>query len=321
MSYKKIGFIGFGKWVKNAYLPFIQKLEDAEISYVCARSESTILEAQKIIGDQCKYTCDYNELLEDSELDLVILSVPDEMHGQIMNDILSKNIDCIFEMPIAEKKIISEKLIAITKSKKNLIVPNLEFSHLPIISKLHKYVINKSFGELSRVNLKLLSPGWGPIETSIKTIYSISPWYIDVLNKILGVTPKRVLSVGEKNPTYESESKGFTILDYDDYWGFWDYDIESSEKLSVTLDMVFDNASIKVDLINSKYEIVKNEVVDKFTEDFFTPVQGWPGMNEFLQHFFNNDLSREEYINEIETLQNISSAMESSLQKNKWINL
>ena len=55
------------------------------------------------------------------------------------------------------------------------------------------------------------------IETSIKTIYSISPWYIDVLNKILGVTPKRVLSVGEKNPTYESESKGFTILDYDDY--------------------------------------------------------------------------------------------------------
>ena len=234
MSYKKIGFIGFGKWVKNAYLPFIQKLEDAEISYVCARSESTILEAQKIIGDQCKYTRNYNELLEDSELDLVILSVPDEMHGQIMNDILSKNIDCIFEMPIAEKKIISEKLIAITKSKKNLIVPNLEFSHLPIISKLNNYVINKSFGELSRVNLKLLSPGWGPIETSIKTIYSISPWYIDVLNKILGVTPKRVLSVGEKNPTYESESKGFTILDYDDYWGFWDYDIESSEKLSVT---------------------------------------------------------------------------------------
>jgi len=321
MSYKKIGFIGFGKWVKNAYLPFIQKLEDAEISYVCARSESTILEAQKIIGDQCKYTCDYNELLEDSELDLVILSVPDEMHGQIMNDILSKNIDCIFEMPIAEKKIISEKLIAITKSKKNLIVPNLEFSHLPIISKLHNYVINKSFGELSRVNLKLLSPGWGPIETSIKTIYSISPWYIDVLNKILGVTPKRVLSVGEKNPTYESESKGFTILDYDDYWGFWDYDIESSEKLSVTLDMVFDNASIRVNLINSKYEIVKNEVVDKFTEDFFTPFQGWPGMNEFLQHFFNNDISREEYINEIETLQNISNAMELSLQKNQWINL
>ena len=29
MSYKKIGFIGFGKWVKNAYLPFIEKLEDA----------------------------------------------------------------------------------------------------------------------------------------------------------------------------------------------------------------------------------------------------------------------------------------------------
>ena len=44
-------------------------------------------------------------------------------------------------------------------------------------------------------------------------------------------------------------------------------------------------------------------------------------MNEFLQHFFNNDVPREEYINEIETLQNISNAMELSLQKNQWINL
>ena len=127
----------------------------------CARSESTILEAQKIIGDQSKYTRNYNELLEDSELDLVILSVPDEMHGQIMNDILSKNIDCIFEMPIAEKNVVSEKLIAITKSKKNLLVPNLEFSHLPIISRLNNYVINKSYGKLTRVNLQIIVSGLG----------------------------------------------------------------------------------------------------------------------------------------------------------------
>ena len=76
--------------------------------------------------------------------------------------------------------------------------------------------------------------------------------------------------------------------------------------------------------VSTSKEINANSLtigVDKFTEDFFTPVQGWPGMNEFLQHFFNNDVPREEYINEIEALQNISNAMELSLQKNQWINL
>ena len=95
MRYKKIGFIGFGKWVKNAYLPFIQKLEDSEISYVCARSESTILEAQKIIGDQSKYTLDYNELLEDSEFE-ISLYTKDSLMGEVVDIIRHRH---SYELP------------------------------------------------------------------------------------------------------------------------------------------------------------------------------------------------------------------------------
>ena len=64
----------------------------------------------------------------------------------------------------------------------------------------HDFKNKKSLGNLLNIHMVMNAPNWGPTPNLTKSVYSISPWYIDPLNKISGNLPTRVLSIGEKSP-------------------------------------------------------------------------------------------------------------------------
>ena len=39
MTYEKIGLIGFGKWIKDAYLPFINNLNQSKVAHVSTKTQ------------------------------------------------------------------------------------------------------------------------------------------------------------------------------------------------------------------------------------------------------------------------------------------
>ena len=41
MSYKKIGIIGFGSWVKNAYLPILSNIKEVTISHISTKNKDS----------------------------------------------------------------------------------------------------------------------------------------------------------------------------------------------------------------------------------------------------------------------------------------
>ena len=71
MSYKKIGVIGFGSWVKNAYLPILSNIKEVTISHISAKTkESLDLAKNKINNDSCKFSSDYLEAVSYTHLTL-----------------------------------------------------------------------------------------------------------------------------------------------------------------------------------------------------------------------------------------------------------
>ncbi|MEC7837143.1 MAG: Gfo/Idh/MocA family oxidoreductase [Chloroflexota bacterium] len=312
MTYEKIGLIGFGKWIKDAYLPFINNLNESKVAHVSTKTQKSLDYAKSIFGNYPRYTLDYKQVLRDKEIDLLILSVPDEFHGEFISDILSIDVDCIFEMPLTENKENSETLISKIKNQNNLIIPNLEMSYLPIVEYLRKIIHEGSYGKLLNAKFKLSAnwwPGFG--------IYASSPWYIDVLNKIFDATPVRVLSKVEKKSKFPTESQGIAFLDYEKFIAEWEFDMESTEGLSVILDLFFEEKAMKVNLMTSEIVSENNKKIE-----FFEPYHGWPGMNEFLQSVFYSDNKQKiKYIREIESLQKISNALELSMNTNQWVKL
>ena len=247
MTYKKIGIIGFGSWVKNAYLPVLSEIENLNISHVSTKTEKSLITAKTLINNiDCKFSLDYMRLIDDKQLDLIIISVPDSSHGKIISDVLSRDIDCIFEMPLSMENSESKKIISKMSSKSNIYIPNLEMSHLPIISYLGKMFETNKFGNLEKAKLKLSANWWPGF-----SIYTASPWYIDVFNKIFKIAPKRVTSSGVTKSKFPTESKGSAILDYGDFFAEWEFDMETQTELSVILDLFFEKETVQVDLLKS----------------------------------------------------------------------
>ncbi|MBL07095.1 MAG: hypothetical protein CL773_04500 [Chloroflexi bacterium] len=313
MTYEKIGLIGFGNWINDAYLPFINSSSDIKITHVSTKTQNSLDKAKLIFGDQVNFTLDYKTLIQDENLDLIILSVPDEIHGDVLLDILSGDIDCIFEMPLTLDHKNSQNIITKIKSQNNLMIPNLEMSYLPIVNLLKSVIKEKKYGKILSAKL-LLSANWWPGFG----IYSSSAWYIDVLNKIFDSIPIRVLSKVEKKSKFPTESKGIAVLDYDDFIAEWEFDMESKDGLSVILDLFFEEKNIKINLMTSEIISENNKKIE-----FFEPFHGWPGMNEFLKntfYSFNKD-QKTKYIREIESLQSISNALELSMNTNQWVKI
>jgi len=313
MTYEKIGLIGFGNWINDAYLPFINSSSDIKVTQISTKTQNSLDRAKLIFGEQAKYTLDYKKLIQDESLDLVILSVPDEIHGDVLLEILSSDIDCVFEMPLTLNQNNSENIIAKIKSQNNLMIPNLEMSYLPIVNFLKSVIQEKKYGKILSSKL-LLSANWWPGFG----IYSSSAWYIDVLNKIFDSIPLKVLSKVEKKSKFPSESKGIAILDYEDFTAEWEFDMESKDGLSVVLDLFFEEKNMKINLMTSEIISENNKKIE-----FFEPFHGWPGMNEFLKSIFNssNKHQKTKYIREIESLQSISNALELSMNTNQWVKI
>ena len=55
MTYEKIGLIGFGSWVKEAYLPFINNLDTGRVTHISTRSQNSLNNAKLSFGDDAKY--------------------------------------------------------------------------------------------------------------------------------------------------------------------------------------------------------------------------------------------------------------------------
>jgi len=311
MKLENIGLIGFGGWIESAYLPILNSKTNS-IKAVATRTEKTLIKAKKILGDNCFYTNDYKELLNKPDIDLVILSVPDELHELILKDIINSKKNCIFEMPLSENINSSNELIDLMDKSESFFIPNLEVSYLPIIKKLIDFRNDKSLGNLLNINMVMNAPKWGPTPNLTKSVYSISPWYIDPLNKISGNLPTRVLSIGEKFPKSFSESRANIILDYSTHWASWNFNMESSKEWEVIISMTFENAEIITDLINSEITIYKNE---KKLPKIIIENSIWPGMNDFLSFVENTDNFNN---NNTKDLMNISHALQLSNISNSW---
>ncbi|KAA1297971.1 MAG: hypothetical protein EGP06_05605 [SAR202 cluster bacterium] len=309
MSYKKIGIIGFGSWVKNAYLPILSNIKEVTISHISAKTkESLDLAKNKINNDSCKFSSDYLEVINNKDLDLIILSVPDNIHGKILDQIISKDIDCIFEMPISDNNKEAEAIINKISSKNNIYIPNLEMSYLPVVDYLRDIFSNKEFGDLLTAKLKLSASWWPGF-----SIYSASSWYIDVLNNIFNLFPKKVISNIESNSNFPTESKGSAILDYGDFLAEWEFDMESNEILSVILDLYFEKKLIKVDLLTSEIKSENNKKIS-----FSEPYQGWAGMKEFIINSVFEKQDKDIHMTNIEVLQKISNGLDLSMKTKDW---
>lgn len=110
----KVAFIGNGKSANRYHVPFILKLPDKfQIKTMFSRH----LKDDWARLDGVNYTTDVNEIYQDVDLDLVVVSTPPQFHYQYAKDLLEHGQNVLVEKPFTQTVEQAEELFALAKEK------------------------------------------------------------------------------------------------------------------------------------------------------------------------------------------------------------
>ena len=112
----KVGIVGCGKFAEAEHLPNVARSDKVELWHASSRSEKGREIAQRF-GSR-KITADYHDVLNDSEVDMVILSVPHEMHMFYIRETLKAGKHLLCEKPMTMTMDEAYDVIRLVKEKK-----------------------------------------------------------------------------------------------------------------------------------------------------------------------------------------------------------
>ena len=110
-----VGFIGNGKSANCYHIPFIlQKSDKIKIKMIYTRKHS------RDVWDEIPgviYTEDLQELLNDQEVQVIIISTPSQSHYELAKTVLNAGKNCVVEKPFTETLEEAKELYTLAKQK------------------------------------------------------------------------------------------------------------------------------------------------------------------------------------------------------------
>lgn len=321
MSKIKIGIIGYGNWVKDAYLPALEYDGRAEVVAISARSDKTIAAIKSKFGTNFKVYKDYEELLSAPKIDALMIAVPDHIHGQVILKAIESGKPFFYEPPIGHTRTLIAEVLRKLIDAPQITHADLELGLIPVVSKASDLLNTGVLGNVQTVSISLKS-NWGaePNEDT-NVINRLTLWYVHVLNLILNAKPNRVLIMDGYGTNGRRQSQSTGIFDYNGIWGELKVNIDSMEKLVIIIEIVGSKGDVLIDLLTGELKLRTKE---KNSTKYFPakqPYADWPGMRESITSFLDAITTNKPSFanaNLVAELQAIGRATEASKDTGNW---
>jgi predicted dehydrogenase len=114
-----IAIIGYGNAVLNYHLPYLERRENIHVKYIFRREEDRVREGTEHESwyPSIQFTTDLNEILQDSEVDLVVICTHVDSHVEYATAALENNKHILVEKPFAPTIEEANYVFELAKSK------------------------------------------------------------------------------------------------------------------------------------------------------------------------------------------------------------
>ena len=97
-----IAYVGFGVSVREYHIPYVENRQDIRVKYVFRREEDIAQFAEyEPFYQEIVFTADFDSVLNDNEVNLVVVSAPDKFHVPYAKQILNAGKHALIEKPFA----------------------------------------------------------------------------------------------------------------------------------------------------------------------------------------------------------------------------
>lgn len=194
-----VAIIGCGYWGSNLIRVFAQ-LEQCHI-HTCCDSEKSKLEKVKSIYPYINITSNYQDVLNNSEIDAIILATPVYSHFNMAKLALLANKHVLVEKPMTSLSKESKELIELANQKNKILMVDHTFEFEPAIRQIKKIIELGDIGDIYYINASWLNLGL--LRPDVNVVFDLATHIFSIINYI---TNKQPISVKASGNTYVSNN-------------------------------------------------------------------------------------------------------------------
>ena len=186
-----VAYIGFGVSVREYHIPYVENRDDIKIKYVYRREEDIPQFAEyEPFYPEITFTTDLNQVLTDSEVNLVVVNTPDQFHVPYAKQILNAGKHALVEKPFAPTAAEAREVFALAREKGLICMPNQNRRFDAPFLAVKEVVESGKLGDLVRLesHYDYYRPnGW---YDHLGTLYNLAVHQIDQIISLLGMPDK-----------------------------------------------------------------------------------------------------------------------------------
>lgn len=203
--------IGYGYWAPNLAKNIIANPK-INLKCICDKNSDRIEKAKSTYSSQVNYTVDYNKILSDKTIDVIVIAVETSSHYSLVKEALKKGKHVFVEKPFTSTVKQAEELNSLAKSLNLKIHINHIMIYNSIIKKIKDLIDQDYIGDLLYIDAMRMN--LGQIRKDVSSMWDLALHDLVVIDYLTnGKEPYFVSALGEKfyNP---KESVSFLTMRY-----------------------------------------------------------------------------------------------------------
>lgn len=192
----KVGLIGYGYWGPNLARNLMD-IEGVKLKAICETNPSRIQRAKALYNNLIDvYTDDYNLLLLDPEIDLLVIATQTEPSYQIIIESLQAGKHCFVEKPIASTVARAEHIMEVAKKNNRIVHCDHIMVYNPMIRYMKSMLDQGELGDLMYIDISRIN--LGPIRKDVNAMLDLAVHDIAVIDYLSqGQYPLKMSSLGQ----------------------------------------------------------------------------------------------------------------------------
>lgn len=206
-----IGIIGCGQIAIKAHIPNLNTIPDVKTIALCDQSEISLNRADALcLESDLKLYNNVDDLLASSEVDAVIIAVPNNLHAKMAIKAMEAGKAVFLEKPLTTTLTDANMVIEKVSSSGSILQVGYEFHYSDIISQAKKFVKEGLIGDIKLMNVREirfpLRPGWrNKISQSGGVMLEKNSHYLQLFNEFAESQPNMVFGMGDRALNFETE--------------------------------------------------------------------------------------------------------------------
>ncbi len=288
----RVGLIGYGNWVRTAYVPHLETLDGVRVVAVSARSEASRSAAAEALGGDLTLYADWRALLADSSVDAVMVALPAALHAEVTTAAARSGKHLFFEPPAGCRREEVAGTLAALDASESVIQCDLELRCVPVVQAARRILDEGDCGEVLMAKVVHLcdwARSYGAEAGDEGVFLWLGCWYLDLLDVVFAAAPTGVQVAGGYHVAPHLFDHGYALLRYPSGLGVYELNMVAAAGTVIELHVTATGGEIVADVVtgNLRQRRTGEETWQSSHHPPAEPVHGFVGMRESMFDFFN----------------------------------